>query len=126
MRHAVDRQSRVVFERIPTRIRNWLLMLGLLLISTHARAYRPFSSTDADVADPEELETELGYFTLEHSAGEDIFIVPRLVLNSGLLGFIWESRSSGDSFDGGIRWGISSVALDWQFTLGWTFSFPRR
>ena len=46
--------------------------------------------------------------------------------NSGLLGFIWESPSTGNAFDGGIRWGISSVASDWELTLGWTFSFSIR
>ena len=257
VRHAAGSPYRVVFGRASVRIRSCLSVIGLLLVSMHARAYRPFSSTDADVAGPKELETELGYFTLERSAGEDTFIVPQIVLNYGLtstlevigefdvekpsgrkaeivdaavllkgliregvlqdqqgislafeagvllpstgadrfgfegigivsgrlsdftyhlnfgggldrgnsqefavwgaileyplrsslrlvgeingesvrgyaaentalLGFIWESPSSGDSFDGGIRWGISSAAPDRELTLGWTFSFPRK
>ena len=257
MHHAVDSRYRAVFERTSVRVQRWLLVLGVLVVSTHARAYRPFSSTDADVADAKELETELGYLALEHSGGEDTFVIPQLVLNYGLsrtlevigefevehpsgenaeivdaavllkgllregvlqdqqgisiafeagvlipstgadgfgfegigivsgrisdftyhlnfgggldtadtrefavwgaileyplrpslrlvgeingesvrghaaensalLGLIWESPSSGDSFDGGIRRGISSAAPDWELTLGWTFSFPRR
>ena len=59
-----------------------ILVLGALLVSVQAHAYRPFSSTDADVADAGELETEFGYFTVEHSAGEETFILPQLVFNS--------------------------------------------
>jgi len=239
------------------RVISGLLAFGSLLMSMQAQAYRPFSSTDADVADAGELETEFGYFTVEHSAGEESFIIPQLIFNYGLtstlevigelevekpagktaeivdaavllkgllrqgvlqdqqglsfaveagvlipsagneefgvegigivsgtlsrftyhlnfgggldradhrefavwgaileypfrenlrlvgevngetvkgqspensalLGFIWESPSSGDSFDGGLRLGISSAAPDWELTLGWTFSFPRQ
>jgi len=50
-----------------------------------AWAYRPFISTDAAVADPKEVEIELGYFTLEREKGENTFIIPRLVLNYGLF-----------------------------------------
>lgn len=48
-------------------------------------AYRPFISTDAAVADPKEVEIELGYFTLERDKGENAFIIPRVVLNYGLF-----------------------------------------
>lgn len=48
-------------------------------------AYRPFISTDAAVADPHEVELELGYFTLERETGENAFIIPRVVLNYGLF-----------------------------------------
>ena len=61
-----------------------LLLFGALLVSAPVHAYRPFSSTDADVADAGELETEFGYFTVEHSAGEETFILPQLVFNYGL------------------------------------------
>jgi hypothetical protein len=36
------------------------------------------------VADPKEVEIELGYFTLEHDQGENAFTIPNLVLNYGL------------------------------------------
>jgi hypothetical protein len=45
--------------------------------------------------------------------------------SSVLIGLIYESPSSGNSFDGGLRRGITSAAADWELTLGWTFSFPR-
>jgi hypothetical protein len=257
MHHSVDSRYGFVFERTPLHRQYWSLFFGSLLASMHAHAYRPFASTDADVADPRELETELGYFAVEHVGGEDSFIIPQFVFNygltstlevigefeveklpsesaeivdaavllkgilrqgvlqdrqglsfayeagalipstgtdrfgveaigivsgtfsrftyhlnfgggldraagqeftvwgaileypfrpnlrlvgeingetvkgerpdnSGLLGFIWESPSTGNAFDGGIRWGISSVASDWELTLGWTFSFSIR
>lgn len=257
MGHIVNSQNGIVCKRLVLRIQWWLLSLGSLLVSMHAHAYRPFSSTDADVADAYELETELGYFTVEHTGREDTFIIPQFVFNYGLtstlevigefdvekpaseaaeivdaavllkgvlkqgvlqdqpgvsfayeagvlipsagpdrfgveaigivsgsfsrftyhlnfgggvdtargqefgvwgtileypfrpnlrlvgeingervkgerpensalVGFIWESPSSGNSFDGGVRWGISSVAADWELTLGWTFSFSTR
>src|SRR5690242_19935224 len=50
-----------------------------------AAAYRPFVSTDAAVADPKEIEIELGYFTLDRTKNENTFIIPGAVLNYGLL-----------------------------------------
>lgn len=41
-------------------------------------------STDAAVADPKELEIELGHFTLRRERGESTFLIPRGVLNYGL------------------------------------------
>jgi hypothetical protein len=48
-------------------------------------AYRPFVSTDAAVADPKEVEIEVGYFTLEREKGENSFVIPRVVLNYGMF-----------------------------------------
>jgi hypothetical protein len=59
-------------------------VLLLLALPANGWAYRPFVSTDAAVADPQEVEIELGYFTLEHDLGENTFTVPSLVLNYGL------------------------------------------
>jgi len=53
--------------------------------SAPASAYRPFVSTDAAVADPKEIEIELGYFTLDRTRDEHTFIIPRTVVNWGLL-----------------------------------------
>src|SRR5262249_9395641 len=50
-----------------------------------AWAYRPFIATDAAVADPQEVEIELGYFTLEQAKGATAFTIPRVVLNYGLF-----------------------------------------
>jgi hypothetical protein len=61
-----------------------LLLVGLLMPAS-CWAYRPFISTDAAVAGPQEVEAELGYFTLERDKGENSFIIPRVVLNYGLF-----------------------------------------
>jgi hypothetical protein len=50
-----------------------------------ALAYRPFVSTDAAVADPREIEIELGAFTLERQKGTNAFVVPSVVVNYGLF-----------------------------------------
>jgi hypothetical protein len=52
---------------------------------TPASGYRPFVSTDAGVVNPKELEIELGYFTLDRAAGENTFIIPKVVLNYGIF-----------------------------------------
>jgi len=61
-----------------------LALIGLLMPSP-CWAYRPFIATDAAVADPQEVEIELGYFTLEHAEAETAFTIPRVVLNYGFL-----------------------------------------
>ena len=58
---------------------------GFLLLPTCAWAYRPFVSTDAAVADPKEVEIELGYFNLERARRENTVRTPSLVLNYGLF-----------------------------------------
>src|SRR2546425_9979776 len=55
----------------------------LLLMPWTARAYRPFISTEAAVADQRDLEIELGYFALEQSKGESTCRSPSLVQNYG-------------------------------------------
>jgi hypothetical protein len=66
----------------------WLLLVCLMLVwllaPTPAWAYRPFISTDAAVADPKEVEIELGVL-LERDRGENAFLVPRAVINYGLF-----------------------------------------
>ncbi len=59
--------------------------LVLFLSPSAAWAYRPFVSTDAAVADPHEVEIELGYFNLERTNDENTFTIPSLVLNYGLV-----------------------------------------
>lgn len=68
-------------------MKRWTLgaaLFSLLLIPASAGAYRPFVSTDAAVADPKEVEIELGYFNLEHTRRQNTFTIPTLVLNYGL------------------------------------------
>ena len=54
-----------------------------MLIPTSAWAYRPFVSTDAAVADPKEVEIELGYFNLERTRRQNTIATPTMVLNYG-------------------------------------------
>jgi len=61
-----------------------LLLVGLIA-PTSSWAYRPFIATDAAVADPKEVEIELGYFTLERENGENAFVIPRVAFNYGLF-----------------------------------------
>jgi len=55
----------------------------VLLIPASAWAYRPFVSTDAAVADPSEVEIELGYFNLERTRRKNTIATPSMVLNYG-------------------------------------------
>jgi len=64
---------------------SWLVAFALLLPPSTAWGYRPFVSTDAAVADPGELEIELGYFGLERNKGANTFIVPKVIVNYGLV-----------------------------------------
>jgi hypothetical protein len=65
-------------------VRAGLVALAVLIPSM-ARAYRPFVSTDAAVALPQEVEVELGYFEVQHAHGQNTFVVPHLVLNYGFI-----------------------------------------
>jgi hypothetical protein len=55
-----------------------------LLVPASAWAYRPFVSTDAAVADPKEVEIELGYFNLDWNHHENTISTPHAVLNYGV------------------------------------------
>jgi hypothetical protein len=69
---------------LPVSLGSLFGVLLLLALPANSWAYRPFVSTDAAVADPQEVEIELGYFTLEHDLGENTFTIPSLVVNYGL------------------------------------------
>ncbi len=71
--------------RIPLqRLSFYLMLYSLILIPTKAWAYRPFISTDADVAAAGEVEIEFGYFNWERADSENSYITPQLVFNYGL------------------------------------------
>ncbi len=72
-------------KRRPSRAAGAMLALASVFLPSAAWAYRPFVSTDAAVADPREMEIELGYFNLERARGENTFMVPKAVLNYGIL-----------------------------------------
>src|SRR5262245_9676401 len=69
-------------RQLPIRFAS--VALGILLLPAAAWAYRPFVSTDAVVADPREVEIELGYFNLEHAGHQNRITIPSLVLNYGV------------------------------------------
>ena len=58
-------------------------LAALVLASTPARAYRPFDSTDASVADLGELEIELGPVGYLRAGPAHALAVPTAILNVG-------------------------------------------
>src|SRR5262249_20263319 len=62
-----------------------LLLIGPLMPS-QCGAYRPFIATDAAGVDAQEVEIELGYFTVERAQGEAAFTIPRVVFTSSESG----------------------------------------
>jgi hypothetical protein len=68
-----------------THIQDLLNSFAAVFSPPVALGYRPFVSTDAAVADLKEMEIELGYFNLERERGRTTFIVPKAVLNYGLI-----------------------------------------
>jgi hypothetical protein len=59
-------------------------VIAVLLVPAFAWAYRPFVSTDAAVADPNEVEIELGYFNLDRTGRQNTISTPHAVLNYGV------------------------------------------
>ena len=62
-----------------------LAAMTALFTAVPALAYRPFVSTDADVAALKTIEVEMGYFGLVRSEGRSTYVEPQLVLNYGFL-----------------------------------------
>lgn len=63
----------------------WRCVLpALLVLSSRTLAYRPFDQTDADVAEPQVLELELGPLQFQRSGGRTAY-VPTFILNFGTL-----------------------------------------
>jgi len=60
------------------------LLLGVLLGSRSAHAYRPFDGTDGDVAETGEFELELGPLHYAQEGNEKFFLTPT-VLNLGVI-----------------------------------------
>ena len=56
----------------------------VLLSAGPVSAYRPFVSTDAAVADPKEVEIELGALTLDRTGHANTFTTPSVVVNYGV------------------------------------------
>ena len=62
-----------------------LALLGSLLCSSHAQAYRPFDGTDADVAELGSFELEMGPAHFYDRAGQQYLLSPVTVLNVGIF-----------------------------------------
>src|SRR5215471_16620634 len=72
-------------KRQPISVSCRMAVVLLFFSESAAWAYRPFISTDAVVADVNEMEIELGYFNWEREKGNTTFISPKAVLNYGFL-----------------------------------------
>jgi hypothetical protein len=59
-------------------------MLALFSSTQLANAYRPFDTTDADVAAPREIEVELGPVGYLYEGAERALVAPSLVVNYGV------------------------------------------
>jgi hypothetical protein len=77
----------VDLKRLRPFLKRWNLLLAFMLplCASAAWGYRPFVSTDAAVAEPKEMEIELGYFNLERAHRGNTFIAPKVVLNYGII-----------------------------------------
>ncbi len=98
-------------------LRNLVAVSILVFPFSAVWAYRPFVSTDAAVADPEQVEIELGYFNLERTKRENTFSVPKAVLNYGLLTdveIVGEFRVERDPT---ARWNLADPALSVKAVL---------
>jgi hypothetical protein len=85
--NALEKKTQRVERTCGKRSQKVILVMVFLVIvgdSAPTLAYRPFVSTDAAVAAPKEVELELGYFNLERTDKETIFIVPHVVVNYGI------------------------------------------
>ncbi len=69
---------------LPLSIESLCSVLLRLVMPAHGWASLPLISTNAAVADPHEVESEFGDFTLDHDQGENTFTIPNLVLNDGV------------------------------------------
>lgn len=59
--------------------------LGVALSSARASAYRPFDSTDANVAKPRELEFEIGPAGYLREQHDHFVVAPAIIANAGIL-----------------------------------------
>jgi len=60
------------------------LIVGVLLETSLARAFPPYRSTDAETADPWDLEGRLGLVRFTRDEGENNYASPLLRINFGL------------------------------------------
>src|SRR5262249_9688816 len=106
-------------------MRRVALALVVLLAPGLARAYRPFVSTDAAVADPGEIEVEFGYIGFIRDGDRTAIVAPSVVANIGLvrdLELVGEfkvvSDVSPDEHQGHSPFEDSAVSLKWVVRAG--------
>ena len=75
MRHGGEAPPRIAVQGLPFCACALLLACVLCFPASRAWGYRPFVSTDAAVAERQEIEIELGYFTFARTQGENTLIV---------------------------------------------------
>src|SRR5262245_38760528 len=64
----------------------FVLVVGSTLLSARgAFAYRPFDGTDADVADPSEVELEIGPIGYVRAGSRNFLVAPALIANYGVV-----------------------------------------
>jgi hypothetical protein len=71
---------------VPRLLRMALSALCISVMSQNAFAYRPFDSTDADVAAPGEVELEFGPIGYLHEGSDKFLIAPAVIANLGIQG----------------------------------------
>ena len=80
-----------------SRGRTALALAVCLALPPAARAYRPFDSTDAAVAEKGQVEIELGPFGLVHEGSASWLVAPSVILNWGFADR-WEVVLEGRQF----------------------------
>ncbi|HEY5958757.1 MAG TPA: hypothetical protein VIV60_19485 [Polyangiaceae bacterium] len=95
-------------------------LLGVLVLTRKADAYRPFDTTDADIAGPREIEVELGPAGYLYEGSERALVAPALVLNYGLtprLEAVLEARDNWRFGAHRLRSRVDDVALSLKTLL---------
>ncbi|HHT9124600.1 MAG TPA: hypothetical protein ACFYD6_02160 [Candidatus Brocadiia bacterium] len=62
-----------------------IFVISSITIPQYVFAYRPFISTDAEVADKKVWEVELGLFNISHDEGKNELTIPSLRINYGIF-----------------------------------------
>jgi hypothetical protein len=81
----------------------------MLILPECAQAYRPFSGTDASVAEPRQLETEVGPLGYERVGEERLLVIPELEVTYG-AGSGFEFGIEGRPPHGGVIWARAEAA----------------
>jgi hypothetical protein len=72
-----------LFQASEGRYTVYVALLGVIIVASPVSAYRPFVSTDADVAQLHQVEIEMGYFNFARQNNQTTWTTPLTVLNYG-------------------------------------------